>query len=515
VTKTRKGVPPKLTRGERVIAFIEKYCRVPEGDLLGQPMRLLPFQRRFILEVYDNPHGTRVGILSIGRKNGKTGLIAAILLAHVAGPEAIQNSQIVSGAMSQKQAAVVFKYATKIIRLSPELSRLVRVKTSAKQLVGLARNVEYSAISREKKTAQGLSPVLGILDEVGQIRGAQDDFVEAIETAQGAYDEPLLLLISTQASKDTDLLSIRIDDALKSKDPHTVCHVHAAPPDCDLMDRKAWKVANPALGVFRSEKDVAAQAKAAARMPSNEAGFRNLTLNQRVETSSPLIARSVWIANSFEPDEEAFRDNAVWCGLDLSSRTDLTAFVRVALFESRWHVKATFWTPEKGLHERAKRDRQDYPLWVKRGLLRTTPGASVDYDVVAEELGELLEGMNVAGVAFDRWRMDVMLKSMARVGVDFPMQPWGQGFKDMSPAIDALENALLNDQMSHGNHPVLTMCAANAVASKDEAGNRKLNKLRSNGRIDGIVALAMALGLAHRATEEEGLGAFLENPIIT
>jgi phage terminase large subunit-like protein len=373
--------------------------------------------------------------------------------------------------------------------------------------------VEYTAISREKKTAQGLSPVLAIIDEAGQIRGPQDDFYDAIETAQGAYDNPLMLIISTQAAQDADLLSVLIDDARESKDPHIVSHVHAAPADCDLMDEEAWRLANPAIGVFRSEKDVRAQAEKAMRLPSAEASFRNLTLNQRVETTNPLISRSVWIANSFEPDDDIFRREPVWCGLDLSARTDLTAFVMVA-FSERWHVRAFFWTPEKGLHERARRDRQDYPLWVKRGLLRTTPGASVDYEVVAEEIAELVEGLNVAGLAFDRWRMDVMKKAMDAINLSLPLVPWGQGFKDMSPAIDALEAELLNDRLSHGNHPVLTMCASNAVASKDEAGNRKLNKLKSTGRMDGITALAMALGLAHRETGEADLSASLENPII-
>jgi len=504
-----------MTRGERVIAFIEKYCRVPEGDLLpvGSPMRLEPFQRKFILEVYDNPHGTGVGILSIGRKNGKTGLIAAIVLAHVAGPEAVQNAQIVSGAMSQKQAAIVFRYAWKMVQLSPELSRLVRVKPSAKTLIGLARNVEYSAISREKKTAQGLSPVLAILDEAGQIRGPQDDFVEAIETAQGAYDRALLLIISTQAASDTDLLSIRIDDAKESKDPHTVCHVYTAPADCSLMDRKAWKAANPALGVFRSEKDVRSQAEAASRMPSAEAGFRNLTLNQRVETTNPLISRGVWVANSFTPDFSAFKECPVFGALDLSARVDLTSLTLVAMKDERWQVMPFFWTPAKGLRERAKRDRQPYDLWVKKGLLRTTPGASVDYDEVARDMADILDGMNLRGLAFDRWRIDVMQKALDGIGLVLPLVPWGQGFKDMSPAIDALENELLNDRVSHGDHPVLTMCAANAVASKDEAGNRKLNKLKSTGRMDGIATLSMALGLAHREDQGEGIQGWLNNPV--
>jgi phage terminase large subunit-like protein len=152
-----------LTRGKKVVAFIEAFCLIPEGQYVGQPMKLLPFQKKFILNVYDNPSGTSRAYLSVARKNGKSALIAAILLAHIVGPEAKQNSQIVSGARSRDQAALVFKLAEKMVRLSPQLSEIVRVVPSSKMLIGLVMNVEYKAISAEAGTAHGLSPVLAIL----------------------------------------------------------------------------------------------------------------------------------------------------------------------------------------------------------------------------------------------------------------------------------------------------------------------------------------------------------------
>jgi phage terminase large subunit-like protein len=264
----------KLTRAGRVIAFIERICVVPEGALIGQPMKLLPFQKRFIKAVYDNKVGTRRAILSIARKNGKSGLIAGILLAHLVGPEARRNTQIVSGAMSRDQAALVFNLAAKMVQLSERLSKLVKIVPSGKRLVGLPLNVEYRALAADGTTAHGLSPVLAILDEIGQVRGPRSDFVDAITTAQGAHADPLLLAISTQAPNDADLLSIWIDDAKKSGDPRVVCAVYEAPKDAALNDRKAWKAANPALGAFRSLPDVEQQAEMALRMPSSEASFR-------------------------------------------------------------------------------------------------------------------------------------------------------------------------------------------------------------------------------------------------
>lgn len=496
-------IPKTLTRGQRVVAFIERYCVVCEGDLIGQMVTLLPFQRKFILDIYDNPHGTRRAFLSIARKNGKTALIAAILLAHIAGPEAKQNSRIVSGAMSKEQAAEVFNYASKMVMMGPELIRVVRIVPSGKRLIGIARNVEYQAISADGRTAHGKSPILAILDEVGQVRGPKSDFVDAITTSQGAYKDAMLFAISTQSPNDADLFSIWLDDARLSKDKRIVCHVYEGAKDCDVLDKAAWKAANPALGKFRSRLDVQEQADRAARMPSSEPTFRNLVLNQRVEMSSPFVSRSVWLLNSQDPDESVFYEAPVYVGLDLSSKIDLSAMVMVA-YRERWHVKAIFWTPSKGLAERAKRDRAPYDVWEKAGHIRAVTGAALDYEVLARDIGDALADMKVAAVAFDRWRFDVLKKELTELGLDLPLIPFGQGFKDMAPAIDAVEELLLNEQIAHGAHPVLTMCIANSRVEQDAAGNRKLNKVKATGRIDGAVALAMAIGVgASQAVAEK------------
>ena len=488
-----------LTRAGRVIAFIEKHCVTPDGAHVGMPMVLAEFQKDFIRDVYDNPAGTRRAILSVSRKNGKTGLIAGLLLAHLVGPEAKQNSQIVSGAMSRDQAALVFNLAAKMVQLSPKLSGLVRVIPSGKRLLGLPLNTEYRALAADGKTAHGLSPVLAILDEIGQVRGPQSDFVDAITTSQGAHEAPLLIAISTQAASDADLLSVWLDDAHASADPRIVSRLYAAPEGCDLLDLEAWKAANPALGIFRSLADLREQMTQAQRMPSMENTARNLLLNQRVSTDSPFVSPDIWKACS-EP-VQPFYDVPVFCGLDLSARTDLTALVIVGQIDGIWHVVPHFWTPEQGLEDRAKRDRVPYDLWHRQGYLRTTPGATVDYEFVAQEMAEILSELNVEAVAYDRWRIDLLRKELDRIGADLPLIEWGQGYKDMAPALDALEAELLNARLAHGFHPVLTMCAANATVTKDPTGARKLDKSRATGRIDGMQALAMAMGAAARAGE--------------
>lgn len=487
-----------MTKADKVIAFIKRYCVTPEGAGVGQPLALADFQTEFIRGVYDNPHGTRRAILSLARKNGKTATIAALLLAHLVGPEAKQNAQLVSGAMSRDQAALVFNLAAKMVQLSPELSRIVKIIPSGKRLIGLPMNTEYRALAADGKTAHGLSPVLAILDEVGQVRGPQSDFVDAITTSQGAHDAPLLITISTQAANDADLLSQWIDDAKRSQDPRTVCHLYAAPEGCELLDESAWQDANPALGIFRSTDDLREQMAQADRMPSMSNSARNLLLNQRVSLDSPFISPDVWAANNAEPVPF---DGPVYAGLDLSARTDLTALVLVGKVQGVWQVRPHFWTPEEGLIERAKRDRAPYDVWARQGYLMTTPGATVDYEAVARDMGDILADVELQSLAFDRWRIDIFKKELERLGLELPLAPMGQGFRDMAPALDSLEAELLNQRIAHGGHPVLTMCAANAVATTDPAGSRKLDKSRRTGRIDGMQALAMAMGAAQSADE--------------
>lgn len=503
-----------ITRGQRVCKFISQYCRVPEGPKVGQPIKLLPFQKKFITDVYDNPAGTREAILTMARKNGKTALIACLVLAHLVGPEAKLNSQIASGAMSKDNAALVFKLAQKMINLNPELGRVCRVVPSQKQIYGLPMNVEYQALAKDGRTNMGGSPILLILDETGQVVGPQDEFIDAVITSQGAHDAPLRLVISTQAANDSDLLSIWIDDAMQGQDPQKICHLYAAEKEANVLSEQAWKDSNPALGVFRNYEDIKKMAGDAQRMPSFENSFRNLYLNQRISAVSPFISRNVWLSCAGEvvPIQQC---SEIFGGLDLSAKTDLTSLVLYGESDGLWYAYPYFWTPSQGLAERAKRDRAPYDVWHKQGFLFTTPGATVDYEHVAVEIMEIINGLEVTAIAFDRYRIDLLKKELLRIGATLPLVEWGQGFKDMSPAIDAIEGKLLNGTLRHGGHPVLTMCANNSVITRNVAGDRKIDKMKTSGRVDGMVSLAMAAGIAERTYEKKGdFNSFINNPII-
>jgi phage terminase large subunit-like protein len=462
-------------------------------------VKLRPWQREIIRGIYDSP--TRRGIVSFGRKNAKTTLAGFLLLLHLVGPEARSNSQLYSAAQSRDQAGILFALAAKMVRMSPDLREYVVVRDTAKQLFCPELGTLYRALSADASTAYGLSPIFVVHDELGQVRGPRSELYEALETAAGAQEEPLSIVISTQAPTDADLLSVLIDDAKTGADPRTKLYLYTAIESLDPFSEQAIEAANPAYGDFLNAGEVRDQAESARRMPAREAAYRNLVLNQRVNMTNPLISRSVWEANSAAPDPQAFEDGEVYMGLDLSSRNDLTAIVAVTKALGKWHIEPYFFAPQVGVAERAHKDRAPYDLWSRDGYMTLTPGSSVDYAYVAEWLVGYCESHNVKKIKFDRWRIDVLKAEIARLGAELPLEPFGQGFRDMTPAIDVFEAELGNGNVCHGAHPVLTMCVANSVATRDAAGNRKLDKSKATGRIDGAVAMAMAMCAASAASE--------------
>jgi phage terminase large subunit-like protein len=363
------------------------------------------------------------------------------------------------------------------------------------------KGTAYRALSAEAATAYGLSPAFVVHDELGVVRGPRSELFEALETAGSANLQPLSIIISTQAPTDADLLSILIDDALAGHDPHTVCSLYTAPAGADPFDIETIKAANPALGVFQNPEEVLQMAESARRMPARQAAFRNLILNQRVEASSPFITAAQWQACAGAPLDLIGRD--VFAGLDLSETQDLTALVLVGadIATGLWHVVPTFWLPAEGLHDKARADRIPYDLWASQGFLQTTPGSTVSYEFFAHHLKTVFDQHRVGKLAFDRWGMAHLKPWLLNAGfteqvIADKFVAFGQGYQSMSPALRDLESVILEKKLRHGDHPVLKFCATNAVIERDAAGNRKLSKKRSAGRIDGMIALTMALGVA-------------------
>jgi phage terminase large subunit-like protein len=497
--------PPGQTLYDAMIQFMES-LRIPEGPLLGQPWQLLPYQRKAIRALCD-PNVRRI-IISIPRKSGKTAFAAALLLATICGPLSRINSQVYSAARSRDQASLVFSLAVKIRNITAWMTREVKVFPSRKALTGLRYNVEYRALAADAQRAHGLSPVLAIHDELGQVSGPSDDLYDAIETAFGAQASPKSIIISTQAAEDRDLLSTLIDDAIAAGDPRTVVILYAADRNDDPYSEATWKKCHPAYGLFRNPEEFREAADRASRMPSAEVAFRRYYLNQRVTGDTGLVTPTIWRANNGAPDASLFMDGRkVYGGLDLSSSQDLTALALVTEDDDgNTHALIRAWTPGNSLIERAKRDRAPYISWRDHGFLTVTPGAVVSYDHVAHDIMSITDGMNLIAIAYDRWRIKDFLNSMEKQGIELPLTPCGQGYRDMSPRVDATLETLLNEKLRHGGNPVLTFAMSSATLARDPAGNRKLDKGRDNGRIDPAQALVMAIG-EMKVNNSEGDGA--------
>lgn len=496
------------TRAQRVIDFIEK-LPITIGSDAGKRFVLRPWQATFIRDVYSpvddatRQRKVRRAVLSIARKNGKTELAAALILVHLIGPESELNGEIYSAANDREQASIVFNAVARMVEATPALSRHLKVVASTKVIFvktsGIkAAGSKFRALSAEAGTKHGLNPSFVVYDELAQARTRE--LLSVLTTSQGARLEPLFLTISTQNNDPTHPLSEMIDDGLNSNDESVVCHLYSADDDCDLLDVTQWRKANPALGDFRSYVEMEAMANRAARLPSEEAEFRLLYLNQRVSLHSPLIAQSDW--KKARAEFKYAPKEPIYLGLDMSATTDLTALVATSINDGS-RIQAWYWKPEDLIEEHTKRDRVRYDLFAKEGWLSLSPGRIINPRLVATKVIELSETYDVRGLAFDRAYMGEVLRyfddggyvAQEGEGDGIRLVKWGQGFVGMNPAINAFEASILTNDLKHDGNPLTTFCVSNAMSVMDPAGNRKLDKAKSRFRIDGAVALAMALGL--------------------
>jgi phage terminase large subunit-like protein len=524
-TKRRKTLPwqkPDLSRLERVVAFIED-MPVTQGKLSGTKMKLRQWQiDEFLAPIYatdETGHRpVRTAVLSMGRKNGKTGLSAALALCHTVGPEAVDRGEAYFCAMDKGQSGKAFAECKAMLEQHAELIERVNIKRNEKEievLEGAGKGSILKALSADADSKLGLSPSFVLCDEAGY--WPKRDLFDAMDSALGARDEPLIVAISTQAKDDTAFFSEMIDYGLKVQSGEiddTSFHLafFHAPQDADPWSPETWALANPAMGDFNSLEQIERMAAQAQRIPAKEADFRNKVLNQRVDGTVRFIAKREWDnCNKGDIDPEALKERDCYAGLDLSAARDLTAFVLVFPNpDGTFEVLPRFFLPEFDIGGKSEADRVPWELWSKQEPSKLTllPGKVIDPALVAEHIADASGDYNILGIAYDRWRIEDLRRELTALSVELPLTPLGQGFKDFSPAVDTLERLVADEKVNHAGNPILAMCAANAVVTKDPAGNRKLDKSKASGRIDGLVALAMALSIAERH-EDEALPACL------
>ena len=427
----------------------------------------------------------------------RPGLIAGLCLAHLLGPEAEARGEIYSAAIDKQQAGLMFNEMRAIIEAVPDFDQrcnIMRFHKRIEVMEGAGKGSLYESLSSDARRGHGLSPTLWVFDEYAQVKN--DELLRNLQTAQGKRHESLGIVISTQAAEDNHPLSVMIDDALRGADPSTYIQLTCAPVDADPFDEALWKSVNPAWGVFLDETEFRSQAERARRVPSFLGAFQNLRLNMRVQADERFLAAPDWRACAGEVDAEALKGKRCYLGLDLSSTTDLTALA--AYFPESGDLLIWFWKPKEQLAEAERLDHVPYRLWAEQGFIETTPGRVIGKDFVVHRLGQIVQDFEVAACAYDRWGMTEVERLLVDEGIKIEMTPWGQGWQDMGPALDATETVVLQGKLRHPNNPVLNMCVSNAVAISNPAGARKLDKSRSTARIDGLQAAAMAIGLAAR-----------------
>jgi phage terminase large subunit-like protein len=508
----KTGNLTSLTDGEQVCYFIENYLHVPEGELAGQPFKLLLFQEVFILAIFDAPEGrARKAFLSVGRKAGKTTVSAAIMLALMfmkfkrkdgsKEPLLTPFSRTNSAALAREQAALLFTYMSKTLAQSPKMAGLYKIVPSSKLVINLKDGVEYRALAFEAGTLMGLSPAALVGDEWGQVVGPSHPGIDALLSASGAHKAPIQIVISTQAPANDSWLSVQMDDATINPSTDVVCHLYSADPELALDDPKGWEQACPAIGEFRSTDDVKQQAELAMRLSTASASFENLILNRRVTLLNALFSPELVKSNDKPIDPKIFSDGRkVAAGIDLGSKSDLSAVVLAAEDDDGdIHLMTFAFTPLDTIRDRETRDKIPFAAWVKDGTLIGVPGSVTDYDWLAQWMKQKLDqlGIEISVVAFDRWRIDQLKSAAERTGfaAGATWKDIGTGFKDQSPRIEHMLTLFMQRKVRHGFQPTLMMGCSAAVAVRDASANLKITKEKYHGpKVDCLAAAIMAIG---------------------
>lgn len=487
-----------LSRAQRVEKFLE-YLPITKGRLEGTSMELLPNQRRFVRTLYGpKADQIRLAILSEPRGNGKTGLIAGLMLCHLIGPESEPRGACYSAAIDRQQASLIFKEMEAIVERVPDWRAMINIGRFHRTMEvkqGPSVGSTYEALSADARRAHGLAPTFWAYDELAQAKNRI--LLDNLQTAMGKRKRSLGVILSTQAADDTHPLSELIDDGLKKLDPGIFVQLTSAPKDADPFAIKTIRSVNPAFGKFLDEKVVFDEAKRAKRIPAFEAAFRNTRLNQRVsvETSEQFLTAEIWDRGNPAIDDALFTDGRpVYGGIDLSARVDLTAMVLACQDDAdNVHLKAYGWTPGDTVAERVHRDRVPYDAWIKKGMIFAPPGNSIDFDHVAADIARLTEGMNLESVAYDAWRFNTLEQALGRAGVWLPIVPFKQGFQMMSPAVEIFEALAVDGKIRHGGHDVLRWCVLSTRIVRDSWANRRPDKGDYYRRIDLAVAAIMAV----------------------
>ena len=498
-------------KARRVTQFIE-CLKHTKGEFHGEPFKLLPWQEKIIRDVFgtvrdDDPSMRQynTAYIEIPKKNGKSELGAAIALNMLCNDDEWR-AEVYSCASDRQQAAIVFDVAVDMVKQSPALSKRIKIIPSTKRMVYQPTGSIYQVLSSEVATKHGLNVSACIFDELHTqpTRALYDVMTQG---SGDARKQPLWFLLTTAGTdrnsicwevhqKALDIIEGRKDD------PRFYPVLYGLPDDADWTDERNWYKANPSLDQTISIDKVRDAFRKAQETPADENMFRQLRLNQWVKQSIRWMPMDKWDECGGAVNEYELEGRACYAGLDLSSTSDLTAMVLVFPprdDEEQYIVLPYFWLPEDTMQLRVRRDHVMYDKWERQGFIHTTEGNVVHYGFIEQFITKLGERFNIREIAYDRWNATMMVQTLEDDG--FNMVPFGQGFRDMSPPTKELMRIVLERKLSHGGHPVLRWNMDNAFVRTDPAGNLKIDKEKSTEKVDGAVALVMALD---RAMKNQG-----------
>lgn len=506
-----RGLTWDLEAANHAIGFFEDVLHLNGGRFEGSPFVVLPWQAFIIGSLFgwkseDGFRRFRVAYVETAKGSGKSPLAAGIgLFGLVADGE--HRAEIYAAATKKDQAQILFRDAVAMVDQSPLLAPAIPKSGSPGKEYNLAfhKTASFFRTVSADDGQSGPRPHIALLDEIHEHKTSM--VVEMMRAGTKSREQALIFMITNSG---TDRLSVCWDyhdyaDKVAAgilEDDSFFGYVCALDETDDPFDDEAcWYKANPSLAYgIPGLKYLREQVTQARGMPSKEATVRRLNFCQWVQADNPAISRDAWLAGQdADLDEALFAARRCYAGLDLSSTQDLTALL--LMFEPTdedpvWRMRPWFWLPEEGLPKKAEQDRVPYLVWQEAGHLDTTPGRAINKRHVLHQLVTLAERYDLQGIGFDRWRIEDLISLIDDEGLSLPpLIPVGQGFKDMSPAVDEFERRLINGELRHEGHPVLTWCAANAVFNEDPAGNRKIDKKKATGRVDGIVAALMATAL--------------------
>ena len=488
------------------VSFIECLCHT-KGTWAGKSFELIDWQEQIIRDIFGTikPNGYRqfnTAYIEIPKKMGKSELAAAVALLLTCG-DGEERAEVYGCAADRQQASIVFEVAADMVRMCPALNKRVKILASQKRIVYQPTNSFYQVLSAEAYSKHGFN-IHGVVFDELHTQPNRKLFDVMTKGSGDARTQPLYFLITTAG---TDTNSICYETHQKAKDilegrkidPTFYPVIYGADENDDWTDPKVWKKANPSLGITVSIDKVQAACESAKQNPGEENAFRQLRLNQWVKQAVRWMPMDKWDACAFPVNEDNLEGRVCYGGLDLSSTTDITAFVLVfpPLDEDdKFAILPYFWIPEDTLELRVRRDHVPYDVWERQGFLQTTEGNVVHYGYIEKFIERLGERFNVREIAFDRWGAVQMVQNLE--GMGFTVVPFGQGFKDMSPPTKELMKLTLEKKLAHGGHPVLRWMMDNIYIRNDPAGNIKADKEKSTEKIDGAIATIMGLDRAIR-----------------